>query len=71
MTFKKSLKIIVKTKAQASLEYFIIFGVIAILTLWSFNAFFPKVQSVLQGDSSRTGLMREVTGRDGINIDNN
>jgi len=34
---------------QASLEYFILFAIIAVLTILSFSSFFPKVKEAIQG----------------------
>lgn len=45
MSLKKFLKMTLKKKAQASLEYFIIFSVIAGLTLLSLSSFLPKVKT--------------------------
>lgn len=36
-------------RGQAALEYFILFSVIALLTLLSLSSFFPKVQEAIQG----------------------
>ncbi len=46
MSLKKSLKI-----GQAALEYFILFSVIAVLTILSVSTLFPNVQNTLQGFS--------------------
>lgn len=45
MAFRKILKIRGKKKGQASLEYFILFAVIALLTLISLSSFLPKVRN--------------------------
>ncbi|MBL7152050.1 MAG: hypothetical protein ISS89_05660 [Candidatus Omnitrophica bacterium] len=36
---------------QASLEYFIIFSVIALLTILSLSSFFPRIQQAMQGEA--------------------
>jgi Flp pilus assembly pilin Flp len=36
-------------KGQAALEYFIIFTIIAVLTILSFSTFLPKVKEAIQG----------------------
>lgn len=44
MNLKKNSK-----TGQASLEYFILFSVITLLTLLSLSSFFPKVQATGEG----------------------
>jgi uncharacterized protein (UPF0333 family) len=49
MSLRKFLK---KEKAQVSLEYFILFSLIAILTIFSFSGFFVNnVKNSLQGEN--------------------
>jgi len=69
MTFIKFLRRPGKEKSQATLEYFIIFSIIAILTILSFSAFFPKVQQAL-GTTGGHGLFQKAVGSQGINVDN-
>lgn len=47
MRLKKYL--ISPQKAQSSLEYFIVFALIVVLALSSFNTFLPRVRRVAQG----------------------
>ncbi|MFA5144924.1 MAG: hypothetical protein WC723_02845 [Candidatus Omnitrophota bacterium] len=44
MGFRKFLKIVSTTKAQSSLEYFILFAVIGGLTLITLSSFLPQVK---------------------------
>ncbi|MDD2679211.1 MAG: hypothetical protein PHO03_00195 [Candidatus Omnitrophica bacterium] len=48
-----------KPKGQASLEYFIIFAIIAVLTILSFSTFLPKVKEAIQGSSAKTGFFQK------------
>lgn len=61
MNLKKSLK---SKRAQASLEYFILFAIIAVLTILSFVSspvtILTKVQAALQGES---GLFQRTAER--------
>ncbi len=55
MSLKKNLE-----KGQASLEYFILFAVIAILTLVSLSTFYPQVKNIIQGEQ---GFFQRAAGR--------
>jgi len=44
---------------QASLEYFILFAIIAVLTILSFSSFLPKVKEAIQGTSSKEGFFQK------------
>jgi len=68
MTFIKSLRTKVKKKGQASLEYFIIFAVLALLTILSLSSLFPQLQNALQGSG---GFFEKAIGVKGINVGNN
>lgn len=46
MTLKKFLK----NKGQASLEYVILFSIIAVLTIVSLSTFYPKMKASMVGD---------------------
>jgi len=70
MTFIKSLKTPKREKAQASLEYFVLFSMMAILTILSLSAFFPKLQRVLQGNGSTEGFFQKAIGVEGLNVGN-
>jgi len=70
MTFIKSLRIKKEKKGQVSLEYFVIFAVVALVTIVSFSAFLPKVQRALQGDSKTKGLFQDAIGKNGLNVEN-
>jgi competence protein ComGC len=65
MTFKKSLRTKNNTKAQATLEYFIIFALIALLTILSLTNFHKDVRSALQG---KGGFFQVAVGVDGLNV---
>jgi len=45
--------------AQASLEYFILFALIAVLTILSFSSFLPKVKEAIQGSSQKEGFFQK------------
>lgn len=45
MTLKKFLKILTSEKSQVSLEYFILFAIIAGLTLISVSTFLPQART--------------------------
>lgn len=62
MAFKNRLII----KGQASLEYFLLFSVIIVLTILSMTSFFPKVQAILQGTNTQTGFFEKAAGRLGV-----
>lgn len=70
MTFIKSLKMFKTKKAQASLEYFIIFSIVALLTILSFTDFLPRVQAALQGTSNKPGVFQRAV-LTGLDVDNN
>ena len=46
-------------KAQASLEYFILFAIIAVLTILSFSSFLPKVKEAIQGSETKEGFFQK------------
>ena len=46
-------------KGQASLEYFIIFAIIAVLTILSFSTFLPKVKEAIQGSNTTEGVFQK------------
>jgi Flp pilus assembly pilin Flp len=50
-------------KAQAAVEYFIIFAIIAVLTILSFSTFLPKVKEALQGSSAKEGFFQKAATR--------
>ncbi len=70
MTFIKSLKINKSKKGQASLEYFIIFSVVALLVILSFSSFLPVIQRTLQGNSKTKGFFQKAIGTSGLNLAN-
>jgi Flp pilus assembly pilin Flp len=45
-------------KGQAALEYFIIFAIIAVLTILSFSTFLPKVKEAIQGSDTKKGFFQ-------------
>lgn len=49
---------------QASLEFFILFAVVAVMTIISISSFFSSIQT------SNEGLFQKAVGVDGINIGN-
>ena len=53
MSFKKSFK-----RGQAALEYFILFSMIAMLTILSLSTLHPKVKESLQGAAGRDGFFQ-------------
>lgn len=55
MSFKNNLK-----RGQASLEYFIIFSVIALLTIVSLSSFFTNVKAQIQG---KNGFVNQAADR--------
>jgi len=44
---------------QAAVEYFILFAIIACLTVLSFSTFLPKVKEAIQGSSEKEGLFQK------------
>ncbi|MCX5695856.1 MAG: hypothetical protein NTW18_04225 [Candidatus Omnitrophica bacterium] len=44
---------------QAAVEYFILFAIIACLTILSFSTFLPKVKEAIQGSSEKEGLFQK------------
>lgn len=58
MNLKKNLE-----RGQASLEYFIIFSIIAILTILSFSSFLPLVQQAVQGTATQPGFFQKAEAR--------
>lgn len=59
-----------KIRGQTTLEYFILFSIIVILTLMSFNTFIPKLKKTLQGDSRTGGVFQSAIGQRGLNVEN-
>lgn len=49
MSLKKNLKI-----GQASLEYFIVFAIVAVITILSFSSFLPEVRKAILGANNTT-----------------
>lgn len=45
--------------AQASLEYFILFAIIAVLTILSFSSFLPKVKESIMGSAQKDGFFQK------------
>ncbi|MFH0762561.1 MAG: hypothetical protein V1925_01580 [Candidatus Omnitrophota bacterium] len=48
-----------KNKAQSTVEYFILFSVITLLTILSLSTFFPRIQEALQG---KDGYFQKAAG---------
>lgn len=44
---------------QASLEYFILFAIIAVITILSFSTFLPKVKEAIQGSDNKAGFFQK------------
>ena len=65
MTFKKSLRTKNNRQAQATLEYFVVFAVIVLLTLLSITAFHERFISATQDD-----FFQKAVGEDGLNVEN-
>ena len=65
MTFVKYLKIKSKKKAQAALEYFIVFAVIATVAWWGFSSPLLRIRAILQGR-----FYQKATGVEGLNLEN-
>lgn len=61
MTLEKYLE-----RAQSSLEYFLLFGVTIAVTLVTVSAFLPRVQSSLQGNTTRASLFERGASRLGM-----
>jgi len=59
-----------RIKGQTTLEYFILFSIVVILTLMSFNTFIPKLKKSLQGDSRTKGVFQDAIGQRGLNVEN-
>jgi|GEM_PF-2106188 len=55
MSFKKYLKIKI---GQSTLEYFILFSIIAGLSILSLSSFYPKVRAAIQGTEEQEGLFQ-------------
>ncbi len=61
MDFRKPLKIFAEKQAQASLEYFVLFALIALLTIVSFSAFHKQVKQAMGvGMEKNPGLPSEL-----------
>ena len=65
MTFKKYLIRKGKEKAQATVEYFILFTIIVLLTLLSLSAFRQRFVSSAQGN-----FFKEAVGHHGLDVEN-
>jgi len=65
MTFKKLLRRKNNSLAQATLEYFIVFAVIVLLTLLSISTFRQRFVSATQDN-----FFREAVGEHGLNVEN-
>lgn len=48
-----------RRKAQSSVEYFILFAIIAVLTILSFSSFLPKVKETIQGSATKQGFFQK------------
>lgn len=77
MTFKKNLRIQSSCKGQATLEYFILIAVIALLTILSLTTFHTNIANLTQGEVDsqgnviRNGFFQAAVGEDGLNVENN
>ncbi len=74
MTFIKSLKIKFTEEGQSTLEYFILFTVVATVMAWAFGVGYSnndnpppllKIKAVLQGS-----VFQKVVGPEGLNLEN-
>jgi hypothetical protein len=65
MTFKKCLRTKNKEKAQATLEYFILFTIVVLMTLLSLSTFRQKFISSAQGH-----FFKEAVGKQGLDVEN-
>ena len=76
MTLIKCLRTAKLNKAQAYLEYFILFGLVALLTIISLSAFLPQARSALlgrqdaQGKLICAGFFQKAVGPAGLNAEN-
>ena len=78
MTFKKSLRTKNDCQAQATLEYFIVLAVIALITIVSLSAFHRRMLLNTQGRVDASGnvitsgfFQTVVLGTHGLNVENN
>lgn len=78
MTFKKFLRTKNLSRAQATLEYFILMAVIALITIVSLSAFHGRVLQTTQGEVDeegnvvQSGFFQSVLyGERGLNVENN
>ncbi len=46
-------------KGQAAIEYFILFTIIAVITILSFSTFLPKVKEAIQGSNESAGFFQK------------
>lgn len=61
-----SLKKYLKTKiGQSTLEYFILFSIIAGLSLLSITTFYPRVRAAIQGTETERGFFQIAVQRIG------
>lgn len=65
MTFIKCLRIKHEEKGQSALEYFIIFAVMSLVTIWAFTNTLHYIRGSLQGNG---GLFQKAVGSEGLNI---
>jgi uncharacterized protein (UPF0333 family) len=76
MTFKKYLGTKKSNKAQASLEYFILLAIIALMSILSFTNFHREITSAAQGEVDgkgnmvKDGLFQALIGEQGLNVEN-
>ncbi len=54
MTLKKFLRMLKNQRGQSSVEFFVLFSIVAVLTLLSLTTFYPKIQN--KGDEVFTSL---------------
>jgi hypothetical protein len=56
---RRKPQILLYNTAQASVEYFILFAIIAVLTILSFSSFLPKVKEAIQGSEQKEGFFQK------------
>ena len=66
MTFKKCLRTKKSRRGQAALEYFIVFAILALITILSLSSFHGRMLS-----STRGFFQAVVVGTHGLNVENN
>jgi len=76
MAFKKCLGTKKSNKAQASLEYFILMAIVALLTILSLTNSHREISSAAQGEVDaegnmvKDGLFQALIGEHGLNVEN-